>query len=47
MLAHNHLQKQHQIIHQIKLHVLIPQQDASAAESQEGPPMSAVGEVEW
>ena len=34
MLAHNHLQKQHQIIHQNKLYVLIPQQDASAAESE-------------
>ena len=47
MLAHNNLQQQHQIIHQINLYVLIPQQDASEAESKEGPPMSSVGKVEW
>ena len=33
-MAHYHLQQQHQIFHQINLYVLIPQQDASAAESE-------------
>ena len=47
MLAHYHFQQQHQIIHQINLYVLIPQQDASEAESKEGPPMSSGGRVEW